>query len=115
MSWTNFLKRDSGNALIEFVLYGLVLQVLVLTFGVQVMSTQAQQLAAESAARHALRSYVLSGVDPAISAIAIVKDFGLVSKVEVQLTCNPDCESQGSILNLKVQVGEVKSNALAVR
>ena len=115
MSWISFLNRESGNALIEFVLYGLVLQVLVLTFGLHVMSTQAQQLAAESAARHSLRSYVLSGVDPEFSANAIVRDFGLVSKVEVQLTCNPDCESQGSILNLKVWVGEVKSNALAVR
>ena len=115
MSWTNFLRQDSGNALIEFVLYGLVLQVLVLTFGLQVMSTQAQQLAAESAARHALRSYVRAGVDPVISANAIVKEFGLVSKVEVQLSCNPDCESQGSILNLTVRLGEVKSNAIAVR
>lgn len=115
MSWINFMNRDSGNALVEFVLYGLVLQVLVLTFGLQVISIQAQQLAAESAARHALRSYVHSGADPEISANSIVKDLGLASKVEVQLACSPDCESEGSILNLKVRVGDVSSIALSVR
>lgn len=115
MSWIKSLKRDSGNVLIEFVLYGLVLQILVLVFGLHVVSIQVQQLAAESATRHALRSYVLSGVDPVITANAIVKDFGLSSQITVQLTCNPDCETQGSILNLTVQLGEVKSNALAVR
>ena len=50
------LNADAGSALVEFLVFGLVLQVGILTFFLDLSNQQAGQLAAESIARHGLRA-----------------------------------------------------------
>lgn len=108
-------NSERGSAVIDFVLYGVVLQVGLLMFGLQVFSTQANQLAAESIARHSLRSFVLAGIAPRLTANQVLNDFGVDKKATVQFLCNPDCESEGALLAVKVVVGSSTATAKFLR
>ena len=106
---------DAGSAVIDFVLYGVVFQISLLMFGLQAFQTQSDQLAAESIARHALRSYSLAGIDPNETAAQVLADFGITKSVKVQLLCDPDCESEGSLLELTAVVGSATAVSKSVR
>jgi hypothetical protein len=104
-------RTESGSALIDFVLYGLLIQMTVLVFGLQVFSLQSAQLAAESAARHALRSFALSGADPNESVRSIVEDFNFSEDYKVSFSCVPDCVSDGSLLKITVKISAATATA----
>ena len=101
--------------MIDFVLYGVAAQIGLLMFGLQIFSTQANQLAAESAARHSLRSFVLAGVDPVNTANSVLTDFGITKRAQVTLDCDPDCESTGAIIQVLVEVGKSSATAKVIR
>lgn len=109
------LKSDAGSAVIEFLAFGLVLQVTVLLALIQVSGVQAQQLAAESIARHSLRAFMLSGTQPEITGEQLSFDLGVAAKPNFALSCTPDCLSDGSVVRLSVQLGSAKSAAVAIR
>ena len=109
------LSEDAGSAVIEFLGFGLLLQVSVLIGLVQVSNFQTEQMAAESIARHALRAYVLFGTTPEIIGDQIISDLGIRDKPIFSLSCSPDCYSQGSVLRLKAEIGVASSVAVAVR
>ena len=104
-------STESGSALIDFVLYGLLIQMTVLVFGLQVFSLQSAQLAAESAARHALRSFALNGVAPDQSVRSIAKDFNFSEDYKVSFSCDPDCISAGSVLKITVKISSATATA----
>lgn len=106
---------DRGSAIVDFVFYGVVIQVAILVFGLQVFSMQSAQLAAESAARHALRSFVLNGADPDESVRRIAQDFGFVGQQKVLLSCLPDCVSEGSVMQITVVVASAKASSKMIR
>lgn len=110
-----FLKNDGGSAVLEFLGFGLLLQVAVLVGFVGVNNLQSQQLAAESISRHALRAYVLFGTDPEVTASQLLGDFGLMVRPVLKLSCQPDCEASGSLLRLRVSLGEAQAVAVAFR
>ena len=109
------LKSDAGSALVEFLVFGLVLQVGILTFFLDLSNQQADQLAAESIARHGLRAFVISDINPRVTAQQIAADFNLKAEPKLQLICDPNCFSSGSLLHLRVQVQSSEAEAVLVR
>lgn len=115
MKGDSLLKQETGSALIEFLGFGLLLQVSVLIGMVQLSSFQAQQMAAESMARHALRAYVLFDTAPESTGDQLQADLGVQAKPIFSFSCMPDCESQGSIIRLKARIGSATAEAAMVK
>ena len=109
------IEDDRGSALIDFLGFGVLLQIPVLVLAIQLSSLQTSQLAADSVARHALRSFVLQGVEVEVTAREIAADFGLKVKPLVTLDCEPDCTSAGSILRIGVSIDDIKSSSVMIR
>lgn len=109
------INDETGSMVIEFLLYGVLFQIGILIFALQSFSLQAQQLAADSIARHALRSLLVSGIEPELSADQILRSFQSDRKADVQLDCRPDCDSSGSLITLSVKVGQASAIAAAIR
>jgi hypothetical protein len=108
-------NSENGSMVVEFVLYGVLLQLGILVFALNAFNFQAQQLTADSIARHALRSYLVGDVDPEISANQVLYSFQSRSTVELRLECDLDCTSTGSLVTLWVKLGEASASASAVR
>lgn len=109
------IADDRGSVVLEFLAFGLLLQVSVLMWLINISNLQGQQIAAESVARHSLRAFVLSGTQPQLTGQQILNDFGIKLQPQLSFTCEPDCDSPGSILRLQVGVGAAKAQAVAVR
>ncbi len=109
------LIDDRGSVVLEFLAFGLLLQVSVLMWLINISNLQGQQIAAESVARHSLRAFVLSGTQPQVTGEQILHDFGIKVKPLLSFTCEPDCDSPGGILRLQVVVGAARAQAVAVR
>ncbi len=108
-------NSEKGSMVIEFLLYGVLLQIGILVFSLNAFGLQAQQLAADSIARHALRSYLVSEIDPQISASQVLYSFQSNSKAVLKLECEPDCASSGSLVTLWVKLGQATASASAIR
>jgi hypothetical protein len=106
---------DRGSALIDFLGFGLLLQIPLLLLSTQLAAIQSMQLAADSIARHSLRSYVLQGKEPQETALQIANDFHLSGDPKIELICEPDCISPFSVLRLNVLIGSVKSSSVMIR
>jgi hypothetical protein len=109
------ISSENGSMVIEFVLYGAFLQIGILVFSLGAFNFQAQQLAADSIARHALRSYVISQIDPEVSADLVLNSFQSSSRAVLSLECEPDCESLGSLVTLRVKLEQATASASAIR
>ena len=109
------ISEERGSALIDFLGFGLLLQIPILLLATQIFTIQSNQLAADSIARHSLRSFLLHEIPVEITAHEIAKDFGLTIEPSVQLTCKPDCTNPESILRIDVAVGAVRSNSTMIR
>lgn len=104
MRSVNF-SDESGSVLVEFIVMGLLLQLLLLAGGLTLIETQHQQLAAESLARHSLRSFLLHGTPIEVTAKDLAEQFRLSTGYEVSLDCQGNCEQSGDIAALTVRVG----------
>jgi hypothetical protein len=111
------LLGDRGSAIVEFIGFGVLLQIPVLMFSTFALSLQHQQFAIEAIARHAIRAHVLvpdsSNTMRVISELAV--DFGIQeSDLVWKLKCSPDpkCVEQGSIVRLDVKLGGLSAAAL---
>jgi hypothetical protein len=109
------IKDERGSSLIEFLGFGLLLQIPVLLLATQLATIHANQLAADSIARHSLRSFVLQDTPVALTAGQISADFRLKINPVVELVCEPECTSPESILRLKVSVGGIQATSVMVR
>ena len=117
MKLSTDLKSDRGSAIVDFIGFGLLLQIPVLLFATFALSTQHQQFALEAIARHGIRAHVLvpdkSSTTRVIREIAL--DFGLKEQDLVwSLSCNPDpkCLAPGSIVRLEIKLGGLSAEAL---
>lgn len=108
------LGQDSGSAILEFVGFGLILQVPLLMMAVSFAEVQQTQFAAEAIARHSLRSFVLLGTPVSETAAEIIIDFRLATQPKLQMSCRPvgDCESPGSVITLKVLLGQALAQSV---
>ena len=117
MKQSTNLSSDRGSAIVDFMGFGLLLQIPVLMFTTFALSMQHQQFALEAIARHGIRAHVLvpdkASTTRVISELAM--DFGLKqSDLVWNLSCNPDpkCIEPGSIARLQVKLGGLSAEAL---
>ena len=111
------IYSDRGSAVVDFIGFGLLLQVPVLMFATFALSMQHQQFAIEAIARHGIRAHVLvpdrTNTTRVISELAA--DFGLKqSDLAWNLSCSPDpkCLEPGSIARLQIKLGGLSAEAL---
>lgn len=109
------IKDERGSSMIDFLGLGLLLQIPVLVLTTQLATIHANQLAADSIARHSLRSFVLQDTPVELTARQISADFRLKINPVVELDCQPDCTSPESVLRLQVYVGDVRAISVMVR
>ena len=112
---SQWIVDDRGSVVLEFLAFGLLLQLSVLIWLINVSSIQGQQIAAESVARHSLRAFLLNDTEPEITGQQILHDFGIPLQPRLNFACEPDCDTPGSVLRLQVQVGAAKAQAVTVR
>ena len=115
VKFSRALRQERGSAIIEFLLYGVLLQVSVLLIGVQVVNLQSSQLAAESIARHALRAFVVAGQQPDQTAQSLLRDFGSTKTADIALRCQPDCYSEGALITIMVSLAGASASSSVIR
>ena len=113
---TKYLS-DRGSAVVDFIGFGVLLQIPVLMFSTFALSLQHQQFAIEAIARHAIRAHVLlpdySSTTSVVSELA--SDFGYKeSDLVWKLSCNPDpkCLAHGSIVRFEVKLGGLSAETM---
>lgn len=109
------IRSDRGSSMIDFLGFGLLLQIPVLMLATQLATIQKNQLAADSIARHSLRSFVLQATPVELTARQISADFHLKIQPVVEFDCQPDCTSPESLLRLNVSVDGVRATSVMVR
>jgi hypothetical protein len=109
------INDERGSSMIDFLGFGLLLQVPVLMLATQLATLHTNQLAADSIARHTLRSFVLQDAPVELTARQIAEDFRLKINPVVELDCHPDCISLESILHLNVSVGDARAISVMIR
>jgi hypothetical protein len=104
---------ESGSAVLEFVGFGLLLQITLLMISVDLAALQQSQFAAEAVARHSLRSFILTGTPVDLTAREIMTDFLMTAEPKLQMSCLPagGCENSGSIITLNVTVGRAQAQS----
>lgn len=107
------LVDERGSAVLEFVGFGLLMQIPLLMMSMDLVELQQSQFAAEAVARHSLRSFILLGTPVETTAAEILKDFRLTTNPKLELDCKPstNCAAPGSILTLRVQVGRAQAQS----
>jgi hypothetical protein len=111
------ILSERGSAIIDFIGFGVLLQIPVLMFSTFALSVQHQQFALEAIARHGIRAHALipDRVNTTKVISELVADFGLrQSDIEWNLSCSPDpnCVDSGSIARLQIKLGGLSAEAL---
>jgi hypothetical protein len=103
---------EQGSAILDFIGFGVLLQIPILMFATLAVQTQQQSFAIEAIARHSLRAHVLfaepSNTNLVIQGLA--EDFGLKpERLEWNLSCKPDpsCRALGSTAEMEVRLGDL--------
>lgn len=98
------MKSDRGNAVIEFIVIGLVAQLATFGFLVNLGENFRSSIAASAIARHTLRSLQMSGQEIAAKEIAeqIRNSFGLSSE-NTRVSVRNGCDEK-NYLEVEVQV-----------
>jgi hypothetical protein len=111
------LNEDRGSAVLEFVGYGILLQVPLIALSVGLVSVQHDQLAAEAITIESLRSFIVENRSPSQSAADLASAYRIsVDRVRVQVSCQlDDCYSDHSWIRVTTQIGSVKASAVAQR
>lgn len=117
MNLSTEIFEDEGSALVDFVGFGLLLQIPVLMFTTLTLSMQHQQFALEAIARHAIRAHVLLPDQASTTMVVrrISEEFGLEpSNISWRIICTPDpnCVTPGSIVIFEVKLGGLSAETL---
>lgn len=116
MPCANFRSED-GSAVLEFIGFGLLLQIPMLVLVTNLVSHQHDQLAAEAISREALRSYVLLNKEPAKTALELAEEYRISpERIRVTMSCERDeCNEEGAWIFLRTQVGEAVASGVSQR
>ncbi len=114
-AYSKRLKSESCSAILEYLIFGVAINVALLGFGVQILQVQKFQLAAESIARNSARSLAQS-LEPANArAVAenIASSFELsIDDLSLNLECLPsDCSAPGSIAVAQVAIADARAQS----
>jgi hypothetical protein len=110
-------KTDEGSIVLEFVGFGLLLQVPLLILSLSLTSLQHDELAAEAISRNALRSMLLLDIPPETTAMQIAEQFHEpLSRVQLEVSCDGnDCGLPGSWIHIVTRIGLASAEAAGVR
>jgi hypothetical protein len=102
---------------LEFIGFGLLIQVPLLLLVLNLGGLQHDQLAAEAISRDSLRSYLLIGRSPVETAERVAQTYGIDSRrLALSLICeNNDGETEGNIVTVTTQIGSVKAKVVGLR
>ena len=116
MPSANF-KDDRGSAVIEFIGFGLMLQIPLVLFAINLVALQHDQLAAEAITRDSLRSYVLLNREPLERAQQLAADYRLdPRRILVTITCKPnDCKGGAAWVFIETRIGLAVSKGVLQR
>lgn len=100
-------RSERGSVVLEFVGFGLMLQIPVLLFCTALIGVQHDQFVAESITRNALRVFVLSGTPVAQTVKEIALEYKLpISRVSTSISCRPaDCSADEIWVELNTRIG----------
>lgn len=117
MKFSTDISEDEGSALVEFIGFGLLLQIPVLMFTTFALSLQHQQFALEAIARHGIRAHVLVPDEVSTTKVIhrIAADFGLdPSDLSWLISCTPDpnCVEPGSLVRFEIKLGGLGAEAM---
>lgn len=114
--FTRFLD-EGGSGVVDFIGFGVLLQIPVLMFTTFALVQQHEQFALEAISRHSIRAHVLvpdyTSTERVIAELA--QDFGIdESRLVWTLSCQPDskCLQPGTLVSLEVQLGGLSASAL---
>lgn len=119
MKLSTEILSDRGSAIVDFIGFGLLLQIPVLMFSTFALSLQHQQFAIEAIARHASRAHVLLPDNSNTTRVVseLVADFGLKdSSLVWNISCNPDpkCLEPGSRVRFEIKLGGLSAETLQI-
>ena len=117
MNFSTEIYADEGSALVDFIGFGLLLQIPILLFTTLSMSVQHKQFALEAIARHGIRAHVLVPDSASTTMVIhrIATDFGLEpSDFSWMISCTPDptCIDSGSIVRFQIKLGGLSAEAI---
>jgi hypothetical protein len=108
------IHSDQGSALVDLIGFGVLLQIPILMFSVQVANLQQQSFAVDSIARHALRAHVLwpDQQSTAMVVSEMARDLGIDQSLlhyAFRCTPNPNCQEKGTIISIEVSLGDFRA------
>jgi hypothetical protein len=100
-------RDDSGSVVLEFLGFGILIQLPILVFATSLMAVQHDQFAAEAITRDSLRSFVLLGKPPLETAAEVSAAYRVsMTRVLLTLICRPaDCESGAGWVEITTKLG----------
>lgn len=108
---------EAGSAVLEFIGFGLLLQLPLVLVTNSLVMAQHDQLTAEAITRDVLRSHVLMDKDPARTSLELADAYGVASnRVKVTVVCRPsNCQQEKSWVNVTTQIGDVRASGVIQR
>ena len=106
---------ETGSVVLEFLGFGVLLQVPILMFATAVLGLQHDKFAAEAITRDALRSYTLLQIEPS-ATVAILAQAYKVSpdRIRVEMSCWPQsCGNPDNWVRVTTRIGTATAQGLA--
>ena len=106
-------KSDEGSVVLEFIGFGLLLQIPILMAVLALSAAQHDQFVAEAIARDSLRSFMLIDKAPESTASEVAKVYGVsVDRVHISIACQDnDCLKAGNKIRVITKVGLMQAEA----
>jgi hypothetical protein len=110
-------KDEEGSAVLEFIGFGLLVQIPLILFASNLVSVQQDQFAAEAITRDALRSFVLLDREPSEGAVELAEAYRVSpSRITVTMTCRPtDCRQEGTWVYVQTHIGNASASGVIQR
>lgn len=111
---TQFIE-ETGSAILEFLIFGLAVNLALLTFSVDIIQVQKHQLAADSIARHASRDFSLNLSEISAQQVAseVATGFNLQpNQWQIAAECEPaGCIAADALVKIQVLVENSRATA----
>jgi hypothetical protein len=111
----NRFIEEKGSAILEFLIFGLAANLALLTFSVEIIQSQKNQLAADSIARHASRDFSLNLSEISAQQVAseVATGFSLQpNQWQIAAECEPaDCMAADALVKIQVSVENSRATA----
>ena len=116
MPSVNF-SDEEGSAVVDFIGFGLLLQLPLVMFANHLVVAQHDQLTAEAITRDSLRSHVLLGKDPLETALELADAYGVEpNRIKMTVSCRTtNCQQEKSWIQVTTRIGDVTASGVIQR